>query len=205
MLYGTTQYGGPQTPFCAASYGTLFQKSTRRSEEDSARIFLAESEDGAYPTARVSRIRWKTLRHDDGRRPRRRGRGVRPQGRLPARKRVLHSFSCCGTSTDGSFPFGGSSGSATCSSGATRNGGTSNAGTTFSMRPAELEAIVHDFPREARRRACPKRPHRRRKSAFRYDRVRVERVAGHGLPSRRSRSGVARCCVGLRSGRAAAW
>lgn len=145
MLYGTTQYGGPQTPFCATGCGTLFQMSAGGAKKILHGFsYGPKSEDGAYPAAGVTEFDGKLYGTTMG--GGRDGEGaVFEAGASSGTERVLHSFSCCGTSTDGSFPFARLVRIGNLLFGTTRDGGTSNAGTIFSIRPAGLEAVVHDF------------------------------------------------------------
>ena len=203
MLYGTTQYGGPQTPFCATGCGTLFQMSRRRSEEDPTRIFLRAqiARTAPIPAAGVTEFDGKLYgttmgggRDGDG--------AVFEAGASSGTERVLHSFSCCGTSTDGSFPFARLVRIGNLLFGTTRDGGTSNAGTIFSIRPSGSEAVVHDFGGKPDGALPEAGPHRRRKSAFRYDFVRGSALARHGLRAEGVEANYSVLRL-LRSGRAA--
>jgi uncharacterized repeat protein (TIGR03803 family) len=145
MLYGTTQYGGPQTPFCAAGCGTLFQMTAAGAKKILHGFsYGPKSEDGAYPGAGVIEFDGKLYgttmgggRDGDG--------AVFEADASSGSERVLHSFSCCGTRTDGTFPFARLVRIGNLLFGTTRDGGTSNAGTIFSIRPSGSETVVHDF------------------------------------------------------------
>lgn len=145
MLFGTTQYGGPQTPFCATGCGTLFQMSTAGVKKTLHGFsYGPKSQDGAYPAAGVAEYDGKLYgttmgggRDGDG--------TVFDADASSGAEHVLHFFSCCGTSTDGTFPFARLVRIGNVLFGTTRDGGTSNAGTMFSIRPSGLESVVHNF------------------------------------------------------------
>lgn len=145
VLYGTTQYGGPTTPFCATGCGTLFEVHADGTKKIvHAFAYGPKSRDGAYPAAGVTglgeRLYGTTL-----------GGGSDGDGTVfdvdisSGAERVLHAFSCCGTRTDGSYPLGRLVRIGNIFFGTTRDGGTSNAGTIFGIRPSGSELVVHDF------------------------------------------------------------
>jgi uncharacterized repeat protein (TIGR03803 family) len=144
-LFGTTQYGGPQTPFCATGCGTLFQISTAGVKKMLHGFsYGPKSQDGAYPAAGVVEYDGKLYgttmgggRDGDG--------SVFDADPSTGAEHVLHFFSCCGTSTDGTFPFARLVRIGNVLFGTTRDGGTSNAGTIFNIRPSGLETVVHNF------------------------------------------------------------
>ncbi len=145
MLYGTTQYGGATTPLCATGCGTLFALKTDGTERVLHRFaYGPRSVDGAYPAAGVTNLSGTLYgttmgggRFGDG--------TVFEVDPSSGTEHVLHAFSCCGTSTDGSHPFARLAHIGNVLFGTTRDGGTSNAGTIFSIRPAGSELVVHDF------------------------------------------------------------
>lgn len=144
-IYGTTQYGGAQTQLCATGCGTLFQINAGGTEKILHRFtYGPKSFDGAYPGAAPTLLR-ETLygttlgggRFGDG--------TVFATDLGSGAERVLHDFVCCQTQTDGSFPLASLTRIGNVLYGTTRDGGTSNAGTVFSLRPSGSELVLHDF------------------------------------------------------------
>lgn len=144
-LYGTTQYGGMQTALCATGCGTLFQMSIDGIKKTiHSYAYGPKSPDGAYPAAGATILGGKlygtTLgggRFGDG--------TVFEADPSSGAERVLHAFSCCGTRTDGSIPSSRLARLGEILYGTTRDGGISNAGTIFSIRPSGSELVIHDF------------------------------------------------------------
>ncbi|HMF27120.1 MAG TPA: choice-of-anchor tandem repeat GloVer-containing protein [Candidatus Cybelea sp.] len=144
-LYGTTQYGGSVTPFCATGCGTVFKISAAGNKKTlHAFAYSSSSKDGAYPAAGVVVLRGKlygtTL-----------GGGKYADGTVfeiypsTGSERVVHAFACCATKTDGQFPAAGLTVVNGILFGTTRDGGVSGQGTVFEIRPSGAETVLHDF------------------------------------------------------------
>lgn len=144
-LYGTTQYGGTTTPFCATGCGTVFKISTAGVKKTlHAFSYSASSKDGAFPAARVVALHGKlygtTLgggKYADG--------TVFEVDPSSGSERVVHAFACCATNTDGQFPVAGLAVVSGILVGTTRDGGVSGQGTVFEIRPSGAETVLHDF------------------------------------------------------------
>jgi uncharacterized repeat protein (TIGR03803 family) len=144
-LYGTAQYGGQTTPFCATGCGTVFEISTRGVEKTLyAFRYAPSSKDGAFPAAGLVELRGKLYgttigggRHADG--------TVFAVDASSGDERVVHAFSCCKTNTDGQFPVADLIVVNDILFGTTRNGGVSGAGTVFEVRLSGAETVLHDF------------------------------------------------------------
>ena len=143
-LYGTTQYGGKSTPFCATGCGTLFKIDPARAAEQVTYRFgySSKSPDGAYPAARVLDVAGSlygtTLAG-----------GVSGEGTIfkiaaSGAERVLHSFTCC-SPPDGKYPVDGLLESGGILYGATRDGGTGSFGTIFSITTSGSENVLYNF------------------------------------------------------------
>jgi uncharacterized repeat protein (TIGR03803 family) len=154
-LYGTTQYGGGSTPFCAKGCGTLFAMSTRGSEKILHRFtYGPDSGDGAYPAAGPAAmggdLYGTTLgggNVGDG--------SVFKTNVSSGVETVLHSFDCCHTKRDGTFPVARLTRVSGLLYGTTRNGGTADAGTVFEIAASGSERILYSF----RGRPDGARPH----------------------------------------------
>jgi uncharacterized repeat protein (TIGR03803 family) len=144
-LYGTTEFGGESTPFCAKGCGTLFRASLRGSEKLVHSFkYGPDSEDGAFPMAGPTAMRGDlygtTL-----------GGGTMGDGTVfkanasSGAETLLHSFSCCHTKHDGTFPVARLTLVSGLLYGTTRSGGTGDAGTIFKITPAGSESILHSF------------------------------------------------------------
>ena len=102
------------------------------------------SPDGAYPAAGVVAMGGKfygtTLGggvHDDG--------AVYAVSESTHSERVIHSFSCCGSSADGQYPLSHLSVLRGTLYGTTHLGGTKNLGTVFSVTPSGDEHVLYSF------------------------------------------------------------
>ena len=60
-------------------------------------------------------------------------------------ERLVHSFSCCATSSDGQYPFSRLTVANGTLYGTTRNGGKSNLGTIFGVTPSGTESVLYSF------------------------------------------------------------
>jgi uncharacterized repeat protein (TIGR03803 family) len=147
-LYGTTQYGGKTTALCATGCGTLF-----RFDAGGAKKILYSFKytntfgDGAYPVAGPTAVGAELYGTTMG--GGKMGDGtvfkVNPSS---GAETVLHSFSCCTTSTDGQYPFAHLTRVSNALYGITRDGGTTNKGVVFKISVSGSESILHDFSRK---------------------------------------------------------
>lgn len=144
-LYGTTQYGGRSTPFCATGCGTVFTISAAGVKKTLyAFHYSPSSKDGAYPAAGLVALRGKLYgttmgggRYSDG--------TVFEMDPSSGAERVVHAFACCATMTDGQFPFAALIAVDGILFGTTRDGGVSGKGTVFEVRASGAETVLHDF------------------------------------------------------------
>jgi uncharacterized repeat protein (TIGR03803 family) len=144
-LYGTTQYGGQSTSFCATGCGTVFEINAAGVEKPLyAFRYSPSSNDGAFPAAGLVAIRGKLYgttigggRYADG--------TVFAVDASSGDERVVHAFSCCSTTTDGQFPVADLIVANGILFGTTRNGGVSGQGTVFEVRGSGVETVLHDF------------------------------------------------------------
>ncbi|MGC9992553.1 MAG: choice-of-anchor tandem repeat GloVer-containing protein [Candidatus Cybelea sp.] len=144
-LYGTTQYGGMSTPLCATGCGTVFSVDGKSGVEHVVYRFksLKNAPDGAYPADRLlaldGALYGTTL-----------GGGDMLQGSVfkvteSGGERILHSFSCCGSSSDGIYPLDGLIPSGGVLYGTTRDGGSGHAGTIFRIATAGAQSMLYSF------------------------------------------------------------
>jgi uncharacterized repeat protein (TIGR03803 family) len=144
-VYGTTQYGGASTPFCATGCGTVFEIGTAGVKKTlHAFRFSPSSRDGAFPAAGVVALSGNLYgttfgggRYSDG--------AVFEVNPSSGSERVVHAFACCGTITDGEFPVADLIAAKGILFGTTRDGGLSGAGTLFEVRVPGGETVLHDF------------------------------------------------------------
>lgn len=144
-LYGTTQYGGKITAFCAIGCGTLFRVGADGSKK-TLHLFSygPASGDGAYPAAAPATVGGELYgttvnggSMSDG--------TVYQVSLTTGAEKVLHAFSCCQSSSDGSFPVSHLVTLGGALYGTTRNGGTSAKGIIFSITPQGAESVRYDF------------------------------------------------------------
>jgi len=144
-LYGTTQYGGRTTALCATGCGTLFALSANGAKKTLHNFdFSTGSGDGAYPAAGPTAVNGKLYGTTMGG-----GKGadgtVYRADISNGSERVIHSFICCATRSDGTFPLARLTNTGGELYGTTRAGGTGNAGTVFIITPSGAESILYDF------------------------------------------------------------
>jgi uncharacterized repeat protein (TIGR03803 family) len=144
-LFGTTQYGGTNTAFCGKGCGTLFSLSPSGTKKTlHAFKYSLHSRDGAYPadapTVSNGTLYGTTM-----------GGGSQAQGTVfdanpsTGAEHVLHSFSCCSSSSDGAYPMAGLVTVKGTLYGTTSEGGSSNDGAIFSVTPSGSESVLHSF------------------------------------------------------------
>ncbi|HYL26535.1 MAG TPA: choice-of-anchor tandem repeat GloVer-containing protein [Candidatus Nitrosotalea sp.] len=144
-LYGTTQYGGRATALCATGCGTLFELSPSGTKKTlHAFDFSTASGDGAYPAAGPTALNGKLYGTTMGGGKGADGTVYRADPSTGA-ERVIHSFICCATRSDGIFPFARLTERGGELYGTTRSGGTLNAGTVFIITPSGAESVLYDF------------------------------------------------------------
>jgi uncharacterized repeat protein (TIGR03803 family) len=144
-LYGTTEYGGRTTALCSTGCGTVFALSPSGKKKTLyAFADTVPSADGAYPAAGVvamgGRLYGTTIAGGaigDG--------AVYSVDESSGAERVLHSFSCCASSSDGQYPYSRLTILDGALYGTTRNGGASNAGTIFTLSTSGAERVLHSF------------------------------------------------------------
>lgn len=144
-LYGTTEFGGTTTALCAQGCGTLFRASTSGTKKTlHAFKYSAASPDGAYPAAGVVAMSGKVYgttlgggAHGDG--------TVYALNESAHGERVIHSFSCCGSSLDGRYPLSHLTVLNGTLYGTTHLGGAKNLGAVFSVTPSGRERVLYSF------------------------------------------------------------
>lgn len=145
VLYGTTQYGGRSTAYCATGCGTVFKISTAGVKKSlHAFTYGPSSKDGAYPAAGLVALGGKLYgttigggKYGDG--------TIVEIDPSSGSERVLHPFECCGTTSDGEHPVAALVAVNGALFGTTRDGGTSGKGTVFEIRASGDETVLHDF------------------------------------------------------------
>jgi uncharacterized repeat protein (TIGR03803 family) len=144
-FYGTTEYGGASTELCATGCGTLFGMNATGAKKILHKFkYTSKSGDGAYPTAGPTAMNGELYGTTTG--GGKIGDGTVFKVNLSSgAERVIHSFSCCTTSTDGEYPFSHLARVSGALYGTTRNGGTANSGTIFEISPSGSENVLHDF------------------------------------------------------------
>ncbi|MGB8910401.1 MAG: choice-of-anchor tandem repeat GloVer-containing protein, partial [Candidatus Cybelea sp.] len=144
-LYGTTEFGGESTPFCAKGCGTLFRVSTLGSEKIVHSFkYGPDSNDGAFPMAGPTAMGGELYGTTFGGGNMGDGTVFKANASSGA-ETVLHNFSCCHTERDGTFPVARLTRVGGLLYGTTRNGGTSGAGTIFKIASSGSENVLHSF------------------------------------------------------------
>jgi uncharacterized repeat protein (TIGR03803 family) len=144
-LYGTTQYGGASTDFCATGCGTIFRASTSGSTSILYRFgYSPSSADGAYPAAALvaagSELYGTTFgggENGDG--------TVFETNASSGAESVLHSFDCCSSEKDGAHPLARLTQVRGTFYGTTRDGGSADQGTVFEVTVSGSESVAHSF------------------------------------------------------------
>jgi uncharacterized repeat protein (TIGR03803 family) len=142
-LYGTTQYGGRRTPFCATGCGTVFRLEPDGSGETVMYRFAygPRDADGAYPAAGLTAVSGVLY-------------GTTASGGLgggtvfslrasPKVERTLHVFAP--NTNDGAHPDARLILVNGLLYGTTRDGGTRTRGTIFQISRAGRERVLHSF------------------------------------------------------------
>ncbi|MFY9665341.1 MAG: choice-of-anchor tandem repeat GloVer-containing protein [Candidatus Cybelea sp.] len=144
-LYGTTEFGGERTPFCAKGCGTLFRVSTRGSEKIVHSFkYGPDSNDGAFPMAGLTAVGGDLYGTTLGGGEVSDGTVFKANASSGA-ETVLHNFSCCHIKRDGRFPVARLTRVSGLLYGTTRDGGAGNAGTIFKIAPSGSESILRSF------------------------------------------------------------
>jgi len=144
-FYGTTQYGGTETPLCATGCGTVFSVDAKSGLERVVYRFKSTTNapDGAYPAARLLALGGVLYGTTFGG-------GETLQGSVfkvtdSGAERVLHNFSCCSPSSDGIYPLDGLIPSGAELYGTTRDGGSGHAGTVVKITTSGAESVLYSF------------------------------------------------------------
>ncbi len=147
-LYGTAEYGGAMTAFCAKGCGTLFRISTTGIKKIIHRFKYAPAlPDGAYPAAAPTVMGSELYGTTVG--GGKMGNGtIFKANPISGAESVLHTFSCCATSSDGAYPTARLIRVGGTLYGTTREGGTSNGGTVFRVIASGKESVLHNFTRK---------------------------------------------------------
>ena len=144
VLYGTTEYGGTRTKFCATGCGTIFSVTPSGAEKVLYRFkYAPHAPDGANPSAALiaggGTFYGTTLGGGTG------GLGTVFSVTTGGAEHVLQSFTCCTKGPRGSFPLG----RLTAVNGAlfstTRGGGTYGVGTVFKITTSGAETLLYSF------------------------------------------------------------
>lgn len=142
-LYGTTQYGGAVTRFCATGCGTIFKIAGGVKKTLHAFKYGAAA-DGAYPAASVVGIGTELYgttagggKHGDG--------AVFAASSTSGNEKLLHSFECCQTVKDGSYPLAALTVVRGTLYGTTSEGGGGNNGTVFVVTTSGAESLLYQF------------------------------------------------------------
>lgn len=144
-LYGTTEFGGAATAFCAKGCGTLFQLGTGGMKTIIHSFqYGMHSEDGAYPVAAPTIIDGDlygtTVIGGEM------GDGTVFKANTSSRaEKVVHSFSCCQKEKDGEYPFARLRDVSKLFYGTTSKGGTVFRGTVFRIASLGSERVLHNF------------------------------------------------------------
>ncbi len=144
-LYGTTQYGGGRTAFCAIGCGTVFRINADGKGEKVLHSFrfAPHAFDGAYPSAGVVAVGGVLYGTTFGG-------GSNGDGTVflvhpsSGEERVIHTFACCNDKNDGKRPFGRLINVNGTLYGTTRNGGNFK-GTVFKITTSGEESVLYNF------------------------------------------------------------
>ena len=134
-----------KTAFCAKGCGTLFRLSTGGVKKiiHNFKYGLAHA-DGAYPAAAPTVMAGELYGTTFG--GGELGLGtVFKANPISGAERVIHSFNCCMTNTDGEYPVARLVRAAGALYGTTREGGTNGGGTVFRITASGSERTLHDF------------------------------------------------------------
>lgn len=144
-LYGTTQYGGASTGFCATGCGTIFRMTAGGVKAVLYNFkYGPSSHDGAFPAAALIAMSGELYgttigggEYGDG--------SVFEVNASSGAQSVLHSFQCCKPVKDGQYPVASLTAVKGALYGTTSSGGTSYRGVVFVVTTSRAESILHDF------------------------------------------------------------
>lgn len=143
-LFGTTEYGGAVTRFCATGCGTLFKIDGTGVKKTLHDFKYGSTDDGAYPAASLVSIGNELYgttsgggKYGDG--------AVVTANSSSGTDRLLHSFRCCRIVTDGSYPVAALTVVNGELYGTTLEGGNGNHGTVFVVTTAGVESLLYQF------------------------------------------------------------
>jgi uncharacterized repeat protein (TIGR03803 family) len=144
VLYGTTEYGGTRTHYCAIGCGTIFSVTPGGTEKVLYRFkYAPHVADGANPSAALIGVGGTfygtTL-----------GGGMRGVGTVfsvttSGSEHVLASFPCCAKGTQGSYPVGRLSNVSAALFSTTRGGGMFGVGTVFKITTSGVTSVLYNF------------------------------------------------------------
>lgn len=143
-LYGTTEYGGTNTPFCETGCGTVFSITVKSGAKHSLYHFRygPNNNDGANPNAHLveqnGTLYGTTYAGGSA------SRGTIFSVSSGGGEHVMHSFQCCST-TDGTRPEAGLIAYNGGFYGTTSQGGPGKNGTVFSITTSGSESVVYGF------------------------------------------------------------
>ncbi len=144
-LYGTTEYGGTNTAFCATGCGTLFALSTAGAKKIIHSFkYTPGSNDGAYPAAGPTAMGRELYGTTFGGGDASNGTVFKANPASGAES-VVHSFSCCASNDDGAYPLARLIRANGALYGTTHDGGTHDKGTLFKITTAGVESVLHSF------------------------------------------------------------
>lgn len=142
-LYGTTQYGGAVTRFCATGCGTIFKISGDAKRTLHAFKYGAVA-DAAYPAASLVAIGGELYGTTIGGGTSGDG-AVFAMSTTSGAEKLLHSFQCCQVAKDGSYPLAPLTARQGELYGTTSEGGSGNNGTVFVVTTSGAESILYQF------------------------------------------------------------
>jgi uncharacterized repeat protein (TIGR03803 family) len=143
-LYGTTQYGGAATRFCANGCGTLFKVTGAGAKTALHAFKYGRIADGAYPAASLVAIGGELYGTTAGGGKYGDGAVFRASASTGAEK-LMHSFRCCDVAKDGAYPVAPLVVVNRELYGTTRDGGNGNAGTVFVVTASGVESLLYEF------------------------------------------------------------
>jgi uncharacterized repeat protein (TIGR03803 family) len=143
-LYGTTEYGGATTRFCATGCGTIFRMGDSGAKKTLHAFTYGRASDGANPQASLIAMNGKLYGTTTG--GGKYGNGaVFAASASSGTDKLLYSFQCCQVVKYGSFPLAALTMVKGKLYGTTRNGGKSNNGTVFVVTTAGVETMLYQF------------------------------------------------------------
>ncbi len=143
-LYGTTEYGGAITRFCATGCGTIFKIGGTGGRKPS-RLQIWQHRRRRVPLRLACQHRKRALRDDVGEEENMVIGAVFSANASSGDREMLHSFQCCQIVTDGSYPVAALTVVKGELYGTTLEGGNGNNGTVFVVTTAGVESLLYQF------------------------------------------------------------